>query len=794
MNIYSVAAEYAHQTAIYEASMLKSISVDINYLLLGIFKTEYMLKKPIFADRLDKDLVRFSEKETSLFFGCLRENTLDPVYAAKQLRLLLIKRGKTIQTDNAENKELKADEIRAMFGEKLVTLFDLMYEILKKRSEIIEILFDEMSIIPEKIIRDLRLRQEELNRFLKQDKEIINKKIDELQPSLNVSGKRRFLDKYGIDLTKKARDGMLDRIVGRRDEIKEIARILLQKQKGNPLLLGEPGVGKTAIVEGLAQQIVAPNAAKSIKKMRLIRIDIASLVAGAKYRGDFEQKLKSIVSDASADKNIILFIDEIHMLVGAGAGEAVGMDAANILKPALSKGEIRIIGATTTSEYKKYFEKDAALKRRFQTLMVKEPSAEETISMLSEIKKDFEDYHYVNISDGAIKQAVMLSIRFLPELRLPDKAIETIDRACSQLKLGTITDRNMMKGGRQSVTEDHIAAIIAKRSNLPVDSITAEMTDIYKNLKQILCERIAGHEEIINHLTKAIQKSKIGFKYPDKPVGVFLFMGPTGTGKTYLAECLAEILYGNKNKLIAFNMSEYNQPHMIATLLGSPPGYVGYQEEGLLSKRVGREPASVVLFDEIEKADHSVLDIFLQMFDKGVVVDASGKSISFTETIIILTSNINVSANNVKTQIGFHSNEQVTTKKQLLATKSDLCDELKKHIRPEIINRIENIMVFKPLKKEALLQIIDANIKEINKMLAQKGIVVLLESSAAEYIIQNSMTDEFGAREIKRTINKYIVEPVVQRLIEGNGGGILRKLVVDMSDGELVFHDEGTRN
>ena len=665
MNNISRISELAFALAKEEASLQSSKNISVTHLFISVLTICDGFHQAGSAMNRFRFFDAASRNEVNSVFDCLKECRIDPKFSVNKLRV------KMYRDKEEANFGMPADDILKISSsdidqERILNFFGLVINIIENKSEIISEHFDEITLNAKELTDKLKEAKEEFEKDpnnlggqAKKVTEDLNRVQSEKTSAQGTAG-GSYLLKYGVDITRKAELGQLNKIVGRKNEIKETARILLQKQKGNPLLIGEAGVGKTSIVEGLAQYIKADDASYSIKNLKIIQINMNSIIAGSKYRGDFEEKIEGIINEAAADKNIVLFIDEIHTMMGAGGSMESSNDAANMLKPALASGQIRCIGATTITEYKKHIEKDGALKRRFQLVNILEPTAEQTIEMLKDIKKGLEKFHGVEISDSAAEKAVNLSVTFLPELRLPDKAIEILDRACSERKLGTITNKNDIKKNKILIDENDIYPIVARRANVPVDNLLNDVSGTYKNLPEKLKEYISGQDEAIEIVSKSIQKSKAGFKDEQKPVSVFLFLGNTGTGKTYLAECLAQVIYGSKEKLLVFDMSEYKESNTVARLMGSPPGYIGYDEEGQLSKKIGRNPASVVLFDEIEKADSSIMDIFIQMFDKGRVTDSSGRVIDFRQTIIILTSNLITNDMQPKKSnvIGFNQDER----------------------------------------------------------------------------------------------------------------------------------------
>jgi len=629
------------------------------------------------------------------------------------------------------------------------------------------------------------------------------------------------LNQFGEDLTKKAREGKLDPIVGRKEEIERVIQILSRRTKNNPCLIGEPGVGKTAAVEGLAQKIVSGDVPEILKDKRVVTIDISSMVAGAKYRGDFEERIKKALNEVKKAGDVILFIDEIHTIVGAGAAEGA-IDAANILKPLLARGEIQLIGATTLNEYRKYIEKDAALERRFSPVTVNEPSEKDTIKILKGIRDKYEAHHNVKITDEAIEAAVTMSTRYINDRFLPDKAIDLIDEAASRARLKTYTEPEKIKKLQEDVdniqkdkeeavrnqefekaaelrdkeqkilekllneqnkwknkntksvtniTEENIAEVISNWTGIPTKKITEDENVRLKNLEKNLHERVIGQDEAVEAVSKAIRRGRVGLKDPKRPIGSFLFLGPTGVGKTELSKALAECLFGDENAMIRIDMSEYMEPHSVSKLIGSPPGYVGFDEGGQLTEKIRRKPYSVILFDEIEKAHPDVMNMLLQILEDGRLTDSQGRTVNFKNTVIIMTSNIGARLITDKKSLGFTSNsidEKQTSQRQYEETKKEVMDALKRELRPEFINRIDEIIVFHKLTDEEINQIIDIMLKEVTNRLSNQKIEIELEPEVKKLIADKGIDKNFGARPLRRTIQSVLEDRLAEEILDGN--------------------------
>ena len=628
------------------------------------------------------------------------------------------------------------------------------------------------------------------------------------------------LNQFGEDLTKKAKEGKLDPIVGRKEEIERVIQVLSRRTKNNPCLIGEPGVGKTAVVEGLAQKIISGDVPEILKEKRVVSMDISGMVAGAKYRGDFEERIKKALNEVKKAGDVILFIDEIHTIVGAGAAEGA-IDAANILKPLLARGDIQLVGATTLNEYRKYIEKDSALERRFSPVTVNEPSKEDTIKILKGIRDKYEAHHGVKISDEAIEAAVNMSIRYINDRFLPDKAIDLIDEAASRAKLKTYTEPENLKELEEkieavkkdkeeavitqkfekaatlrdkekelkekyekeqkkwknkntkeviNITEENIAEVIANWTGIPAKKITEDENIKLKNLEKNLHERVIGQDEAVEAVAKAIRRGRVGLKDPKRPIGSFLFLGPTGVGKTELSKALAECLFGDENAMIRIDMSEYMEPHSVSKLIGSPPGYVGFDEGGQLTEKIRRKPYSVILFDEIEKAHPDVMNMLLQILEDGRLTDSQGRTVNFKKTVVIMTSNIGARLITDKKLLGFSKTEQneEENKKEYENTKKEVMEALKKELRPEFINRIDEIIVFHKLTDSEINKIIDIMLKEvINRLNAQK-IKIELEPEVKELIASKGIDKNFGARPLRRTIQSILEDKLAEEILDGN--------------------------
>lgn len=643
---------------------------------------------------------------------------------------------------------------------------------------------------------------------------------EELQMSKNQKGKQGSttltLDQYSRDLTAMAADGNLDPVVGRDKEIARLIQILSRRTKNNPCLVGEPGVGKTAIVEGLAQRIISGMVPESVKNKRVVVLDLSGMVAGSKYRGEFEERIRNVINEVRSNQGILLFIDELHTIIGAGDAEGA-LDASNILKPSLSRGEIQLIGATTLEEYRKYIEKDAALERRFQPVTVEEPSEEETIEILKGLRPYYEKHHGVAIEDSALEAAVKMSERYINDRFLPDKAIDIIDEAASKVRLGGCRmapevdalelelheiqkdkekavkqadlslakelqarqreieteiskykekEERRNKRKKISVTETSVADIISDWTKIPVQRLTEGETKRLARLEKELHKRVIGQEEAVKAVAQAVKRGRVGLKDPNRPIGSFLFLGPTGVGKTELSKALAEAVFGSEQAMIRVDMSEYMEKHSVSKLIGSPPGYVGYDEGGQLSEKVRRNPYSVLLFDEIEKAHPDVFNILLQVLDDGHITDAHGRKVDFKQTIIIMTSNAGAQAIIEPKKLGFLSNND--EKQDYERMKSGVMEEVRRLFKPEFLNRIDEIMVFHPLNKTHIKKIVNIMLKTLEKRCKEQlDIQLKITESVKDFLAEAGFDSKYGARPLRRAIQTKLEDPMANALLEG---------------------------
>lgn len=645
------------------------------------------------------------------------------------------------------------------------------------------------------------------------------------------------LDKFGRDLTQAAKNGEIDPVIGREKEIQRVIQILSRRTKNNPVLIGEPGVGKTAVAEGLALEIAKGNVPEILKDKRVVSLDLTGMVAGAKYRGDFEERIKAAIDEVKKSKNTILFIDELHTIVGAGAAEG-SADAANILKPSLARGDFQVIGATTLNEYRKYIEKDAALERRFQPVKVGEPTPEQAVQILKGLRDSYEAHHKVKITDEAINAAVTLSSRYIADRYLPDKAIDLIDEGASKVRLASLTSpdnvkeledeiadyekekasaineqdferaarlrdeqkelqtklddakkkwQEQQKGNSGEVTAEDIAKIVSEWTGIPVVQLTKEESERLLNMENVLHERVIGQSEAVTAIAKAIRRGRVGLKDPKRPVGSFIFLGPTGVGKTELCKALAEAMFGDENAMLRLDMSEYMEKHTVSKLIGSPPGYVGFEEGGQLTEKVRRKPYSVVLFDEIEKAHPDVFNMLLQILEDGRLTDSQGRTVDFKNTIIIMTSNVGARLITEKqSSLGFNSENENAEESEKKDIKELVTGELRKVFRPEFLNRVDDIIVFNKLNKDEIKQIAVKMLKTLENRLDKMNIKISFTDNAISEIADKGFDENYGARPLRRAIQNEIEDPLSEQMLEGKvkDGAVVN---CDFADGQFTF-------
>ena len=702
-----------------------------------------------------------------------------------------------------ENAFLEARKI----GYNFIGTEHLLLAILKEKDCIATRIITELNVEISKIYN-------EIANVINEDDEKITYK-EKTKTAINNS--TPTLNQFGEDITTKAEEGKFDNVVEREKEIERIIQILSRRTKNNPCLIGEPGVGKTAVVEGLVEKIASGDVPETLKEKRIFSMDISGMVAGAKYRGDFEERIKKALAEVKKVGNIILFIDEVHTIVGAGAAEGA-IDASNILKPLLARGDIQLIGATTIDEYRKYIEKDTALERRFSIVDIEEPTQKQTIEILKGIRDKYEAHHNVKITDEAINSAVALSSRYITDRFLPDKAIDLIDEASSQVRMKIYNEPDEIKLLQEKIdiiskekeeavynqefekaaqirdkenelkeqlensvnkwrkkkttdiieiTEENIAEIISKWTGIPAQKLTQDDNEKLKHLEEKLHERIIGQNEAVTSVAKAIRRGRVGLKDPKRPIGSFLFLGPTGVGKTELSKALTQILFEDENAIIRLDMSEYMEQHSVSKLIGSPPGYVGFDNGGQLTEKIRRKPYSVILFDEIEKAHPDVMNILLQILEDGQLTDSQGRKVDFKNTVIIMTSNIGARHIIEKKTLGFGENQNNNEQKEYEEIKKEVIQELKKELRPEFINRIDEIIVFHKLNTEDLKQITKIMLKQIEKRLKEKKYYIEIDESVIDLIVKNGADKTLGARPLRRAIQNNIENRISEEILDG---------------------------
>ncbi len=793
------------------AAMLGHGYIGSEHLLLGLIQTEGSLASTILINNEVTD-----ERVTNLVYQLIAPDSQisvkEPTGYTPRVRRIL---------ENASKEAVR-------FKSELIGTEHILISILKESESVAARLLNTIGVSIKKLYIDIMVAMGEDGNTYREDFQ--NGKVRNKDKRATQT-----LDQYSRDLTQLAKEGKLDPVIGREEEIKRVIQILSRRTKNNPCLIGEPGVGKTAIAEGLASKIVEGSVPENIKNKRLLTLDLSGMVAGSKYRGEFEERIKKVINEVKNDGNVLLFLDELHTIIGAGGAEGA-IDASNILKPSLARGEIQLIGATTIEEYRKYIEKDAALERRFQSVKVEEPSEDEAIDILKGLRSRYEDHHKVTITDEAVEAAVKLSKRYINDRFLPDKAIDLIDEAASKARLksyvmpeeitkieeqlsklesekeeaikseafeqaGEIKKKQTRKKARLEklkqqweedknssniiVGEEEVAEVVSTWTKIPVQRIAQAETERLIKLEETLHKRVIGQDEAVTAIAKAIRRGRVGLKDPNRPIGSFLFLGPTGVGKTELSKTLADAMFGTENALIRVDMSEFMEKHTVSKLIGSPPGYVGYDEGGQLSEKVRRNPYSVVLFDEVEKAHPDVFNVLLQVLDDGHITDSTGRVVDFKNTVIIMTSNAGAENIVAPKTLGFATS---TDEKQSHENmKSKVMDEVRRIFKPEFINRIDEIIVFHMLNKEQIGKIVDIMINTVNKRtLEQMKISIELDDEAKKYIVDKGYDEKYGARPLRRTIQNELEDNIAEKILEGKikEGN---KVKVTVKDGKLDF-------
>ena len=803
-------AEEALELAAEAASELGHTSVGTEHILLGLLRqgecvaSEVLIENGADEERIVSILEQLISQDNNV-------NVAEPNSYTPRARRVL---------DQAAREAVR-------FKAQLIGTEHILIAIIKESESVALRLLNTIGVNIQKTYVDLLIAMGEDSSAYKEDFQG-NKPKNKKNPTAT-------LDQYSRDLTKLAEEGKLDPVIGREKEIQRVIQITSRRTKNNPCLIGEPGVGKTAVVEGLALKIVDGDVPETIADKRLLTLDLSGMVAGSKYRGEFEERIKKVIAEVKAAGNILLFIDELHTIIGAGGAEGA-IDASNILKPSLARGEVQIIGATTLEEYRKYIEKDAALERRFQPVNVEEPSEDETVEILKGIRPAYEKHHGVKISDAALVAAVKMSLRYINDRFLPDKAIDLIDEAASKTRLGVylkpdaiknleseiasmdaqkeaaIKEEAYEKAGeikkkqlkkiekldklkekwdnnkhnkRMVVGENEIADVVSDWTKIPVRKLAMEESERLMNLEKILHERVVGQDEAVTAVAKAIRRGRVGLKDPKRPIGSFLFLGPTGVGKTELSKALADAMFGSENALIRVDMSEYMEKHSVSKMIGSPPGYVGYEEGGQLSEKVRRNPYSVILFDEIEKAHPDVFNILLQVLDDGHITDSTGRKVDFKNTVIIMTSNAGAQNIISPKNLGFASDNSKEHNHAVM--KERVMEEVKNIFKPEFLNRIDDTIVFHTLTKENIGSIVDILLASINKRIKeQMNMTIKLDDAARNYIINNGYDEKYGARPLKRALQSKVEDELAEKILEGSfksGDSVL----VSLKDDKLVF-------
>lgn len=787
-----------------ESQNFKHGYIGTEHILLGIMLEDGYAKKTIKSFNIDFDEVRDLVEEY-LGYGD---------YTMPKDELLLTPRTKKLFDESFVEA--------SRFNHRYASPEHMLLALIKEDDSVAYTILSKLNVDFKKIEKDL-------------EEYLENKNEDEGGEGVEMGEeKSSILAKYSIDLTKQAKKGKLDPVIGRETENRRILEILCRRIKNNPCLIGEPGVGKTAVVEGLAQNIIEGNVPENLKEKRVLSLDLSAMVAGAKYRGEFEDRLKKAISEIKEDKNIIIFIDEIHTIIGAGGAEGA-IDAANILKPALARGEIQCIGATTINEYKKYIEKDTALERRFQPIMVGEPNKEETLEILKGLREKYETHHNVKILDESLKAAVDLSDRYITDRFMPDKAIDLIDEASAKLRIENLVTpssikeintkiekiveekenavdsedfekaaelkdkelslkeekKNMKRAWLEDrklnkliVTPDEIAKVVSGWTKIPVEKLTEKESEKLLNLEKILHERVVGQEEAISALSKAIRRARVGLRDPKRPIGSFIFLGPTGVGKTELCKALAEAMFSDEKSIIRIDMSEYMEKHSVSRLIGAPPGYVGHDDGGQLTEAVRRKPYSIVLLDEIEKAHPDVFNILLQIMDDGRLTDSKGKLVDFKNTIIIMTSNIGAHTIKKQKSMGFAFEQNENTEYEKM--KENIMEELKRNFRPEFLNRIDDTIVFHKLNKDDMLSIVGLMLKSTSDRLKNNSVNIDFNENCKEFLLEKGIDENYGARPLRRIITKEVEDKLSEELLKGH----LRigdKIAVSVGENQLNF-------
>lgn len=801
-----------------EAQRLNHNYLGTEHILLGLLKLGQGIAVNVLRNlNLDYDIIR-TEVERIVGFGPEIQVYGDPALTGKVKKVFEY-----------------ANEEAANLNHNYVGTEHLLLALLRQTDGVAAQVLENLNVNLKEIRKEVLKELETFNLQLPPVGSASPAASPRAQDRAQAADKMPALRAYGHDLTELCREGKMDPVIGRKEEVERLILILCRRRKNNPVLIGEAGVGKTAIVEGLAQAIVNGNVPDNLRGKKLISLDLTLMIAGTKYRGQFEERIKAVMDEIKKNGNILLFIDELHTIVGAGAAEGA-IDASNILKPALSRGEIQCIGATTLDEYRKHIEKDAALERRFQKILVAPPNLEESVSILIGLKPKYEEHHKCAYTDGAIKSAVDLSNRYIPGRFLPDKAIDLLDEAGAQARIHSmhqpseITNlekeievsrvskeeaigkqeyekaaklRDTEKKQREKlqqvraqweshkdehtaiVDEEEIAKIVAKQTGIPVTRLTEGETQKVLKMEEALQGEVIGQEEALKTICRAIRRSRADIKDPNRPIGAFLFLGPTGVGKTLMAQKLAAHMFGGEDALIQVDMSEYMEKFAISRMTGSPPGYVGYEEGGQLTEQVRRRPYCVVLFDEVEKAHPDVMNLLLQILEEGRLTDSLGRKVDFRNTIIIMTSNLGADLIRKSTEVGFGAKEGVLDYK---AMEEKISGAVKKHFKPEFINRLDGLVIFKTLDKEALKQVVTLEFGKLKVRLAEKKVFLEMDEKARDFLVEKGYQPEMGARPVRRVVEQFVEDPLAEKLLREPGGD--RKFLVTVANNALVFEEK----
>lgn len=806
-----------------EAQRLNHNYLGTEHVLLGLMKLGQGIAVNVLRSlNLDYDIIR-SEVEKIVGFGPEIQVYGDPALTGK------VK--KVFEFANEEASNLNHNYVGT---EHL--LLALLRQTDGVAAQVLENLNIDLKEVRKEVLKELETFNLQLPPMgVSSSSSFSNNNPNKNQERASSTDKMPALRAYGHDLTEICREGKMDPVIGREEEIERLILILCRRRKNNPVLIGEAGVGKTAIVEGLAQAIVSGNVPDNLRKKKLISLDLTLMIAGTKYRGQFEERIKAVMDEIKKHGNILLFIDELHTIVGAGAAEGA-IDASNILKPALSRGEIQCIGATTPDEYRKHIEKDPPLERRFQRILVGPPNTRESMDILSGLKSKYEEHHKCIYTEGAIKEAVRLAERYLPGRFLPDSAIDLMDEAGAQARINTMhqpeelsvlekevettriakeeaiskqefekaaklrdsekklreklhQERTKWENAKEEqkaiVDEEEIARIVAKQTGIPVTRLTEGEIEKVLKMEEVLKDHIIGQSEAIRTVCKAIRRSRADIKDPNRPIGAFLFLGPTGVGKTLLARQLAVHLFGGEDALIQVDMSEYMEKFAISRMTGSPPGYVGYEEGGQLTEQVRRRPYSVVLFDEVEKAHPDVMNLLLQILEEGKLTDSLGRKVDFRNTIIIMTSNLGADLIRKSTEVGFGAKDAAV---DYLVMQEKIQGAVKKHFKPEFLNRLDGLVIFKTLDKQSLLSVVDLEFEKLKKRLLRKSIFLQLDEMAKQFLIDKGFQPEMGARPLRRVVEQYLEDPLAEKLLKDPRQN--RKFLITVKENDIQFVDQ----